>query len=263
VHAKICAIRKRVNNKIIQYGFVSTGNLNESTSKVYSDHCLLTSNINIMADVNRIFRYLENPKDNEELLRASTTLLVSPYKMRKEIEQLIGREIRNAKAGRSASITLKLNSLSDEQLITKLYEAAAAGVHIRMVIRGIFSAHTENKKLKGNIEAISIVDEYLEHSRLMIFEHGGKQRVYISSADWMVRNLDHRIEVAALIKDKGIRKELIDFMNIQLSDNVKARVLDNRLQNNYVSSEGKKKVRAQLEIFKFLSQKEANFPGTH
>jgi polyphosphate kinase len=256
VHAKICAIRKRVNGKLIQYGFVSTGNLNESTSKVYSDHCLLTSNTNIMADVNRIFRYLENPKDNEELLRGCNSILVSPVKMRKEIEQLIGREIRNAKEGKSASIMLKLNSLSDEQLITKLYEAAAAGVHIQLVIRGIYCAHTDKKKYKGNIEAISIVDEYLEHSRLMIFEHGGKQRVYISSADWMVRNIDHRIEVAALVKDKNIRKELIAFMKIQLSDNVKARVLDTELQNTYVSSTGKKKIRAQLEIYKFLAQKD-------
>lgn len=253
VHAKICAIKKRIGKKITQYGFVSTGNLNEQTAKVYSDHCLLTSNRNIMADVNRIFRYLENPKEHEALLRGCKTLLVSPVKMRKELEQLIQKEIRNAKTGKPASIILKLNSLSDEQLIAKLYEAAAAGVHIQLVIRGIFCARTDDKKYKKNIEAISIVDEYLEHSRIMIFEHGGKQKIFISSADWMVRNLDHRIEVAVPIKDKTIRKELAAFAAIQLSDNVKARVLDDQLQNNYVTSQGKKKVRSQLEILKLLS----------
>jgi len=254
VHAKICAIRKRVGKKITQYGFVSTGNLNENTARVYSDHCLLTSNRNIMADVNRIFRFLENPKENELLLRACKTLLTSPIKMRRELEQLIIKETRNAKAGKPASIILKLNSLSDEQLITRLYEAATAGVNIQLIVRGIFSAWMENKKLKKNIRAISIVDEYLEHSRVMIFEHGGKQRIYISSADWMVRNLDHRIEVAIPIKDKNIRKELIEFVNIQLSDNIKARVLDDQLQNEYVVEKGKKKVRSQLEIFRFLSK---------
>ncbi len=253
VHAKLCAIKKRVGKKTIQYGFVSTGNLNESTAKVYSDHCLLTSNRNVMADVSRIFRYVENPKDNEALLRACKTLLVSPVKMRKEFEQLILREIRNAKAGKKAAIILKLNALSDEQLIGRLYEAAAAGVHISLIIRGIYSAVVENKKYKKNIAAVSIVDEYLEHSRVIVFEHGGKQKIFISSADWMVRNLDHRIEAAMPIKDKVIRNELLQFVNIQLSDNVKARVLNDQLQNTYVKP-GKKKIRSQSEIFNFLAR---------
>jgi polyphosphate kinase len=252
VHAKICVIKKRSGKKIIQYGFVSTGNLNERTAKVYSDHCLLTSNTNVMADVNRIFRYLENPKDNEVLLKACQTLLVSPVKMRKEFDQLITREIRNAKAKKKASIILKMNSLSDEQLITRLHEAAAAGVKVQLIIRGIYCALV-NKKIKEEIKAISIVDEYLEHSRIFIFEHGGKPRVYISSADWMVRNLDHRIEAAVLIKDKSIRNELMQFIDIQLADNVKARVLDEDLQNDYVKAGGRKKIRSQAEIFKLLA----------
>jgi polyphosphate kinase len=252
VHAKLCVIKKRTGKKIIQYGFVSTGNLNERTAKVYSDHCLLTSNRNIMADVNRIFRYLENPKDNEALLRACKTLLVSPVNMRKEFDQLISKEIRNAKAKKAASIILKMNALSDEQLITRLHEAAIAGVKVQLIIRGIYCALV-NKKSKEDISAISIVDEYLEHSRVFIFEHGGKQKVYISSADWMVRNLDHRIEAAVPIKDKAIRNELMQFIHIQLSDNVKARTLDEALQNNYVKAGGRKKVRSQAEIFKMLA----------
>jgi polyphosphate kinase len=258
VHAKICVIRKRVGKKIIQYGFVSTGNLNESTAKVYSDHCLLTSNRAVMADVSKIFRYFENPKDNEMLLRSCRTLIVSPVKMRKEMEMLIQKEIRYAKSGKSASIILKLNSLSDEKLIISLYEAAAAGVKVQLIIRGIFSSASDGKKHKGNINAVSIVDEYLEHSRVMFFEHGGKHRIYISSADWMVRNIDHRIEVTAPIKDKNIRKELLQFLKIQLSDNVKARVLDHSLQNSYVIPSGKKKIRSQLEIYNFLEQQANN-----
>jgi len=255
VHAKLCAIRKRIGKKVLQYGFVSTGNLNESTARVYSDHCLLTSDREIMADINRVFRYLENPRQNENLLRLCKTLLISPLKMRKEFEQLIAFEIKQAKAGKNAAITLKMNALSDERLITRLYEAASAGVKIQLVIRGIFSANTEKKKYKGNIHAVSIVDEYLEHSRILIFEHGGKQKIYISSADWMVRNLDHRIEVTAPVKDLVIRKEMEQFLKIQLADNVKARVLDNALENTYVTNNAaKRKVRSQLEIYKFLEK---------
>lgn len=252
VHAKICVIKKRIGKKIIQYGFVSTGNLNERTARVYSDHCLLTSNRNVMADINRIFRYIQSPRENEMLLRACKTLLVSPVRMRKEFDQLIAREIRNAKAKKHASIILKLNALSDEQLIMKLHDAAAAGVKIQLIIRGIY-CQLITKKSKNEIRAISIVDEYLEHSRIIIFEHGGKQKIFISSADWMVRNLDHRIEAAVPVKDKAIRNELMQFINIQLSDNVKARVLDDALQNNYVRSNSKKKIRSQAEIFKLLA----------
>lgn len=251
VHGKICAIRKRVGKKIIQYGFVSTGNLNESTARVYSDHCLLTADKRIMADINRVFRFLENPKDDSSL-RLCSTLIASPQKMRKTFEELIEFEIRKAREGKFAAITLKMNALSDHKLIHHLYEAAAAGVKISLIIRGIFCAQLEKKKHKGKVQAISIVDEYLEHSRLFLFEHGGKHRIFISSADWMVRNLDHRIEVTAPVKDASIKRELQHFLKIQLSDNVKARVLDAALQNEYVSSHGKRKVRAQIEIYKFL-----------
>lgn len=255
VHAKICLIKKKVKTKTLMYGFVSTGNLNENTAKVYGDHCLLTADKNIMSDVNNIFHYLEQPKTRLANLKACKTLMVSPTNMRKEISELINKEIKEAKQKKTAAITLKLNSLSDEQLIAKLYEAAKAGVEIKMVIRGIFCMFTENKNYKKTIQAISIVDEYLEHARIMIFHNGGKEKVYISSADWMVRNIDHRIEAACPIFDKEIQQELKNILQIQLSDNIKARKLDNELNNQYVNPRNTKKIRSQIETYNYLYRK--------
>ena len=255
VHAKICLIKKIVNTRTIHYGFVSTGNLNERTAQVYGDHCLLTSDRNIMGDVNRIFHYLEQPRMRPHFLRACKTLVVSPSGMRKQLVQLINKEIGAARRKKTASITLKLNSLSDELLINKLYDAAKAGVAINMVIRGIFCLLTENKKFKIPIHAISIVDEYLEHARVMIFHNGGKEKVFISSADWMVRNIDHRVEVACPIFEKNIRQELKDILQIQGKDNIKARILDNELGNQYVNPRNTKKVRSQVETYNYLYRK--------
>lgn len=254
VHAKICLIRQRIDNHTVHYGFVSTGNLNEKTASIYSDHCLLTSDKNIMADVNRIFTYLENPK-NTEALKDCNHLLVSPVNMRKQLMNLIDKEIFVAQQGKHAAITLKLNSMSDEKLILKLDEAARKGVKIRMVVRGIFCMYTQNKKFIKKINAISIVDEYLEHARVMIFHHGGKEKVYISSADWMVRNVDHRVEAGCPILDKKIQQELKDIISIQLSDNVKARILNNELDNQYVDSENMHQVRSQIETYNYLLKK--------
>ena len=255
VHAKICLIKKRINNRTIHYGFVSTGNLNEKTAAIYGDTCLLTSDRNIMADVNRIFNYLEQPKTRIHFLHLCKTLMVSPTGMRKQLLQLINRETKAAKLKKPASIILKLNSLSDEMLIDKLFEAAKAGVEIKMVVRGIFCLPTENKKFKIPIQAISIVDEYLEHARVMIFHNGGKERTFISSADWMVRNIDHRVEVACPIFEKNIQQELKDIMQIQLKDNIKARILDNDLSNQYVNPRNTKKIRSQVETYNYLYRK--------
>ena len=254
IHAKLCIIKKRIGTRTIQYGFVSTGNLNERTAKVYGDHCLLTANRNVMADINRIFRYLENWQTGISNLRLCKTLLVCPTNMRKELEALINIEIKNAKAKKEASITIKVNSLSDTYLINKLYEAATAGVKINLIIRSIFCPIIENKKFKFPVKAISIVDEYLEHARVLIFYNGGNEKIYISSADWMVRNLDYRVEAALPILEPSIKQEIKDIINIQLKDNVKARTLNNELTNNYVSSTGKK-VRSQIETYHYLHQK--------
>lgn len=255
VHAKICVIKRRNHKHTREYGFVSTGNLNEKTSNVYVDFCLLTASRAVMADINRIFRYLENPKTDAPL-RACKTLMVAPTNIRQQLTHLIDKEIKQAKSKKKAAITLKLNSLSDEKLILKLYEAAQAGVKLNLIIRGIYSAKFEGAKAKNNVYAISIVDQFLEHARLYSFRNGGKEKMYISSADWMVRNLDHRIEAAVPIIDPEIKKELNDIINIQLSDNVKARILDDELSNEYVpAAPGDKRIRSQIEIYKYLLQK--------
>ncbi|NML23922.1 polyphosphate kinase 1 [Pseudoflavitalea sp. G-6-1-2] len=262
VHAKICLIKKRHNNHTVHYGYVSTGNLNERTSHVYGDHCLLTSDRFIMADVNRIFNYLENPKDGGKFLKACKTLIPCPTSLRRELYKLINKEIRAARAKKPAGITLKMNSLSDEALILKLYEAARAGVQIKLVIRGIFCMYSESDKFIVPVKAISIVDEYLEHARVFIFHNAGDEKVYISSADWMVRNLDHRVEATCPILDDKIKRVLKNIIEIQLLDNVKARILDNELSNRYVRDRKQKKVRSQLEIYQYLHSKTIVHAGT-
>lgn len=261
VHAKICLIKKRQNNHTIHYGFVSTGNLNERTATVYGDHCLLTADRFIMADVNRLFNYLEKPKEGARFLKACKTLIPCPISLRRELHKLINKEIRNARAGIPAAITLKMNSLSDEELITRLYEAARVGVEIKLIIRGIFCLYSENKKFKHPVRALSIIDEFLEHARVFIFHNNGEEKVFISSADWMVRNLDHRVEATCPIVDENIKKVLKNILEIQLSDNVKARILDNDLTNRYVRDRKQKKVRSQVEIYNYLHQKTSSVLG--
>ena len=255
VHAKLCLIKKRINTNIVHYGFVSTGNLNENTAQVYGDHCLLTADKNIMADVNKLFTYLEKPESRIGLLKTCKTLLISPVNMRRQITFLINKEIKHAKQKIAAAITVKVNSLSDQLLIEKLNLAAMEGVEIKLIIRGICCLLSENKLIKIPIKAISIVDEYLEHARVMIFENAGQPKLYISSADWMVRNIDHRVEVACPILENDIQKEIIDILNIQLSDNIKARILDNQQHNNYVNPRNTKKIRSQVETFNYLKAK--------
>ena len=252
VHAKICIIQKRVNNKIQQYGFISTGNLNEKTARVYADHCLLTANKALLMEVNRVFTYLINWQLGGKPIQKSKHLLISPISMRSSIIQLINEEIKFAKQGHPSQITVKLNSLSDQILLDQLHKAIKAGVKVNLIIRGILTLKEGMEKAKNPINAISIVDQYLEHARVMIFHNKGKEKVYISSADWMVRNLDHRIEVAVPILDLKIKKELIDIINIQLKDNQKARILDTDLNNNYVPSLRMKKVKSQVETHHYL-----------
>jgi polyphosphate kinase len=254
VHAKLCVITRKKGAKTLHYGFVSTGNLHEKTAKIYGDHCLLTSDRNIMTDINRIFEVLEKPKINTPPNIPTKTLMVSPVKMRKEIILLINNEIKEAKAGRHAELIIKINSLADELLIAKIDEAALAGVHVKLIVRGIMTFKSENPKFLNPVQAISIVDQYLEHARVWIFHNAGKERVFIASADWMVRNLDHRIEAAVEIKDNDLKNELREILAIQLRDNVKARILDNRLNNHYSKNDGRK-VRSQIETYNYLMNK--------
>lgn len=255
VHAKLCLIKKKVNGRTINYGFVSTGNLNEKTAMLYGDHCLLTANKAIMADVNRMFIYLEKNQEGIPLLKVCQTLIPCPTSLRKELDKMITREIKHARNGVQACIILKMNSLSDPELIARLTEAGKAGVEIKLIIRGIFCMYSQNKKFIHPVKAISIVDEYLEHARVFIFHNAGDEKVFISSADWMVRNLDHRVEATCPVFDDNIKKVLRTILEIQLRDNVKARILDNELSNKYVTDNSLQKVRSQVEIYNYLYQK--------
>ena len=257
VHAKICLIKKREFGKTKQYGILSTGNFNEATARYYSDHCLLTANRNILADINRVFAFLEQVHPKVETLKACKTLPVAPYNMRQVFGELIDKEIRSVKKKKKTSVIVKLNSLVDATMINHLYDAAIAGVNVSLVIRGICGVYTEQKIFRKPMKAISIIDEYLEHARVFIFHSDGKPRVFISSADWMVRNLDHRVEVACPIFDHRLQKEIIDIMNIQLAENVKGRVLDNGQHNEYIlRSEETPEVRSQVAIYDYLAAKQ-------
>ena len=254
VHAKLCVIQKKINNRIHKYGFISTGNLNEKTAKVYADHCLFTSSIAIMNEANRIFNYLEHWQQGDKPIVKMRNLLISPINMRNTIIGMINDEIKNAKQGKKASITIKLNSITDIVLIEHLYKAVKENVQVHLIIRGINTLQLNSDKSTKKLNAISIVDQYLEHARVMIFHNKGKEKVYISSADWMVRNLDHRIEVAVPILDNNIKRELIDIINIQLKDNQKARILDSELANKYVPLLGRK-FKSQEETYLYLKGK--------
>ncbi len=254
VHAKLCVIKKRENNKTLQYGFISTGNFNEKTARIYGDHLLMTSDRTVMADINKVFKALAKPKNDPiPILKTCKKLLVCPQFMREKIIHHIDTEIEQAIAGKKAEIMVKVNSLSDRELIKKLYEAANAGVTIKLIVRGIFCA-VNQKSFKKKFEAISIVDEYLEHARVMYFYNKGSEDVYISSADWMTRNLDYRIEAAVKITQKNLKKEILDILNIQWNDNVKARILDNKLKNKYIKND-QSEFRSQIETYKYLKQK--------
>lgn len=256
IHAKCCVIKRREFNKTKLFGFVSTGNLNESTARVYGDHCLLTSNTKILNDVNKVFDVLEKDHFHPNLLKSIKTLIVSPEGTRKVFQIQIKKQIALKKKKKEAQILVKLNSLSDKEIINDLYEAAKYGVEIQLIIRGICCAVTDQEFFKTKPRAISIVDQYLEHARIMIFGTGDEKEVFISSADWMTRNLDHRIEVSAPIFDAQIKEELSHIMNIQLKENQKARILDLSLSNEYIEPNIQEKaVRSQLEIYQYLVEK--------
>lgn len=256
VHAKLCIIKKREFEKTKEYGFISTGNFNESSARFYGDHCLLTANRKLLVDINRIFNYLEDPVKKAAQLRSCKTLPTAPLNMRSYFLPLIDKEIKVAKAGKEAEIIVKLNSLVDNVLIEKLYDAARSGVKVNLIIRGICCVLTNQKDFQHQIKAISIIDEYLEHARVFVFHNEGNPKVYISSADWMIRNLDHRVEAACPIYDKDLCAELIDILRIQLSENTKARMLDNVQKNDYVKPKADDKlVRSQVDIYEYLWQK--------
>ena len=247
VHSKICVIERIEEGKLRRYGLVSTGNFNEATAKVYTDVTLLTAHPQILKDIDKVFDFF----DVNFRIHRYKHLIVSPHYTRGKFYKLIDREILNAQVGNKAFIKLKMNSLSDFALIDKLYDASRAGVKIRLQVRGICSLIPGVKGMSENIEAISIVDNYLEHSRVYIFGNNEDPEVYISSADFMTRNLDGRVEVTCPIYDPHVKKELLDTFDIGWKGNVKARFHSEKLDNKYRVRGQNPVFRAQLETYNY------------
>ncbi|GGC95471.1 polyphosphate kinase [Flavobacterium lutivivi] len=252
VHSKICVAERIEDGKIKRYGFISTGNFNESTAKVYTDITLFTCHQQILKDVNKIFDFFDV---NYKMYRYKH-LLVSPHSTRTKLYKLIDREIDNAKNGLPASMDLKMNSLSDYPMINKLYDASNAGVKIRLQVRGICSLIPGVKGMSENIEAISIVDNFLEHSRAYIFCNNNEPEVFISSADFMTRNLDERVEVTCPIYDEDCKRQIIETFNVGWKGNVKARLHSEKLDNKYrVRKESEPIFRAQQETYNYFVER--------
>lgn len=248
VHAKLTLVSRRENNKLVHYGCVSTGNFHEGNAKVYSDLTLMTADKRITQDIIKAFKFFGNPIEGSKF----SHLILSPQFTRKKMYALIDNEIANAKAGKDACITLKLNSLVDKQMIKKLYKAHAAGVKLKLIIRGMCSFVPGIKGITDNIEAISIVDKYLEHIRIFAFCNNNDELFFISSADWMPRNLDHRVEASCPIYNPAIKEELKTILDIQLRDNSKSRILNDIQDNQYKKRKPKEKeIRSQIEIYNY------------
>ncbi|MBA5793525.1 polyphosphate kinase 1 [Flavobacterium sp. xlx-214] len=250
VHSKICVVERMENKKIKRYGFVSTGNFNESTSAIYTDVTLLTSNSGIMKEVRKVFEFFEV---NYKIYRYKD-LIVSPHYTRNKFVKLIDNEIEKALNDKPAMIRLKMNSLSDYKMIDKLYDASRAGVKVQLIVRGICCLIPGIPGMSDNIEAISIVDNLLEHSRIYIFGVDKEAQVYISSADFMTRNIDERVEVTCPIYDDAIKNELIETFHIYWNGNVKIRLHSERLENRYKRT-GTERFRAQEEIYNYYRNK--------
>ena len=252
VHSKICVVeRVEEDDEITRYGFISTGNFSESSAKIYTDVTLFTSDNRILKDISKVFEFFEV---NYRVHRYKH-LIVSPHYTRSRFVKLIDREIKNALEGKPAYINLKMNSLSDYKMIDKLYDASLAGVKVRLIVRGICCLVPGVHKLSHNIEAISIVDNYLEHSRVFIFCNNDDPEVFISSADFMTRNIDARVEVTCPIYDNEIRQDLIDTFEIGWKANVKARLHSEKFENVYRKKGDEKPFRAQQEMYKYYQNK--------
>lgn len=250
MHSKLFLITRQEQNKTINYAHIGTGNFNEDTARIYADYSLLTADKRITDEVLKVFSFYN---DNFKV-GTYKHLVVSPFNTRKKYLQLINAEIEHAKQGFDAWVFLKMNSLTDPEMIKKLYEASAAGVKVKLIIRSICSLVPGINALSENIEAISIVDKYLEHARVFVFSNNGSPKVYLSSADWMTRNLDHRSEVGVPVYDESIKKQLIDMMELQWNDNTKARSINVFQNNPYHFSKVKSKFKSQDEIYKYIEK---------
>ena len=250
VHSKMCLIEREEQNKIVRYGFISTGNFNESTAKIYTDYTLFTANQKILKDLNKLFNFFSV---NYKVHRYKH-IITSPHYTKYAFFKLIDNEIKNKQAGKPAYIRLKMNSISSYKMVDKLYQASNAGVKIDMIVRGICCLVPGVKGMSENIKVISIIDKFLEHTRLYVFCNDNNPKVYISSADWMTRNIENRVEVSCPIYDEDIKQELIDTFNICWNDNVKSRILDKKQTNAYFRNENEK-IRAQFDTYTYYKNK--------
>ncbi|TON24877.1 polyphosphate kinase 1 [Vibrio parahaemolyticus] len=250
IHSKLLMISRREGDDIIRYAHIGTGNFHEKTARIYTDFSLLTADQEITNEVRNVFGYIENPYRPVKF----NHLMVSPRNSRTQIYRLIDNEIANAKAGKKAGLTIKVNNLVDKGIVSRLYAASNAGVKINMIIRGMCALVPGIEGVSENIRIISIVDRFLEHPRVVITHNDGDPQVYISSADWMTRNIDHRIEVAAPVRDPRLKQRIIDITNIHFTDTVKARLIDKEMSNSYVPRGNRKKVRSQVAIYDYLKK---------
>ncbi|MBD1582047.1 polyphosphate kinase 1 [Pseudoalteromonas sp. S16_S37] len=254
VHSKLCVIHRKEKGKIVKYAHIGTGNFHEKTAKIYTDFSLFTRHPDICEECDNVFRFIESsyrPFHFEHLM-------ISPINARDRILDLIDQEVKHAEQGKISRITIKINNLVDKQLVDKLYFAARHGVKIRIIVRGMCALVAGLPRFSENIKVISIVDRFLEHPRVMVFENKGEPLVYISSADWMTRNLDHRVEVGVPIYNEELKQLIIDILELQFRDRTKARIIDAEQKNSYVRRGNRKKIRSQIAIYDHLKKWESN-----
>lgn len=246
VHSKLGLITRNERGKLVNYAYLSTGNYNEETSKVYADHALFTSDKRLTKDVEQVFNFFIDKQTDKEFEH----LLMAPLNMRQGFAKLVDQEIKNAKKGLPARVTLKMNALQDERMIKKLYAASQAGVKVQLLVRGICCLVPGVEGLSENIQVRSIVDRYLEHARVYIFHNNGEEKLYIASADWMTRNLNRRVEVAFPIYQEDLAQQIRTIIDLQLADDTKTRSVD----NSYIKPHAPTHVRAQYAIYNYLRE---------
>jgi polyphosphate kinase len=252
VHSKICVIEREHNKKNRRFGFVSTGNFNESTAKIYTDYTLFTANQKILKEVNKVFNFLEVSYK----LKKYKHLIVSPHYSASILSKLIDKEIQNHKNGLPSGISLKLNNITNHPLIDKLYEASQAGVKVKMIVRGICCLIPGVNGMSENITVVSVVDKFLEHPRVFIFENGGDNKIYLSSADFMTRNIENRVEVACPVYDKELQQQILDTFNISWNDNTKGRIVNQNPQNKMIRpKKGDTQIRSQWMTYDYYKNK--------
>ena len=252
IHAKLFLVSRKEGDEVVRYAHIGTGNFNEKTARLYTDYSLLTADARITNEVRRVFNFIENPYRPVSF----DYLLVSPQNSRRLLYEMIDREIANAQNGQPSGIMLKLNNLVDKGLVDRLYAASSSGVPVNLLIRGMCSLIPGLEGISENIRVTSIVDRFLEHDRVYCFENGGDKQVWLSSADWMTRNIDYRIEVAAPLLDPRLKQRVLDIFDLLFNDTVKARYLDKELSNRYVPRGNRRKVRAQMAIYDYLKSLE-------